>query len=816
MAKKKFLWCTVFMIVLVACLGLAACSDKQESSDPQTGSEVGEYYYEPESGEEYLLTLNEDGSASLSADTELSGSYTVSDESLTLTFTQDGTDDLVINASYENGTITLTYEGTEMQFLEKVYYTVTFETNGGTAIDSVQVLNGKTVAEPEEEPGRTNYEFLGWYKDSAGNEPFDFAAEKITANTTIYAKWEYINTIAYDSENGVSGSIEVKEGESYSLPVPEADYGYLFIGWYTESGDRLTDADGESLAAWNPSEYGNITVYARFEADLTYTLTEDGAGYIAEGKTESADLENLIIPASHEGKPVVEVGSFAGYSKVSRVSLPDSVTSLNVTGFSDSKLLTSYEIYDAGAAEPAFASVDGVVFSIDMTTLVLYPVAKSGDAKTTSYAIPASVTEIGDYAFCDIRYTEAGDEWTPLYAGTLQEVIFPQGLKKIGDHAFYQRGELESALFDGGKSPSEWTVGDYAFYGTPLKDFDFNDNLVYIGNSAFYSDYANPSQLSEVVFSENSKLQSIGDSAFYFVASLQRAVLPASLTQLGEAAFYNCRNATDLQFAQGSRLSSIPDDAFAQWAFTAVELPETVTSIGAYAFGYSENLQTIALPKGLKSIGEQAFYANASLSSVSFPSSLKTIGAGAFKGCVSLTDIVLPQGLESIGEDAFYISGWDYNYDSERTLAVPATVKTFGGGCFSGPTPYACVTAEGEGLLLLAAQEYAAAESDEDRWVQCINVLKVAEGVELPEGIAELFVSSGMENGYTVYVNKRLTVATQDFLDEVAERELYRFAEELYVARGLSLPPAVGDVFAENGEVADTKYILYTKKDTAA
>lgn len=71
MAKKRFLWCTVLMIVLAACLGLAACSDKPETSEPQTGSEAGEYYYETESGEEYLLALNEDGSASLSADTEL-------------------------------------------------------------------------------------------------------------------------------------------------------------------------------------------------------------------------------------------------------------------------------------------------------------------------------------------------------------------------------------------------------------------------------------------------------------------------------------------------------------------------------------------------------------------------------------------------------------------------------------------------------------------------------------------------------------------------------------------------------------------------
>ena len=802
MAKKRFLWCTVLMIVLAACLGLAACSDKPETSEPQTGSKAGEYYYETESGEEYLLALNEDGSASFSADTELTGSYTVSDEALTITFGQDGADDLVINASYKNGTITLTYQGTEMQFLEKVYYTVTFETNGGTEIGSVQVLNGKTVAEPEEEPGRTNYAFLGWYKDSAGNEPFDFTIEKITANTTIYAKWEYINTIAYDSENGVSGSITVKEGDSYSLPVPDAEYGYIFIGWHTESGDRLTDADGESLAAWNPSEYGNITVYARFEADLTYTLTEDGAGYIAEGKTESADLENLIIPASHEGKPVVEVGSFAGYSKVSRVSLPDSVTSLNVTGFSDSKLLTSYEIYDAGAAAPVFTSADGVVFSADMTTLVLYPVAKSGDGDTTTYTIPVSVTEIGDYAFCDIRYTEAGDEWTPLYAGTLQEVIFPQGLKKIGDHAFYQRGKLSSATFGGMQSTQEWSVGPYAFYGNILSEFDFNDNLTSIGDYAFYSDYANHSQLSEVVFTGNSKLESIGVSAFYFTRALRKVVLPPSLTDLGESAFFNCNGATTLEFLSGSKLSKIENNTFAQWAFTEVVIPDSVTEIGEYAFGYS-SLQKVILSENLISIGAEAFLSCEELEEITMPSSLKTIGADAFSGCTALKKVVLNDGLETIGDNAFITEEYD-EYTQELTINIPSSVTAMGKGMLASQKPIAELKVDNAAFLS------AASESD---WFDSVNVLLLAEGLSLPAAQSDDFVlvEDAAEEGYAFYVNRNVKVRTQTYLDEIASQAWISQIDTLLIEENLTVPQSISGTFTKGDALVEEWYCNYVK-----
>lgn len=793
MTKKRYCWFVACILAFAACFGLVACADPPEHSEP--GAEAGEYYYETAESAEYTLTLGENGSASLNVGQKLTGTYALNGNELTLTLGEE-----VIDAEYRETSISLTYSGEEMEFLKKIYFTVTFETNGGTAIESEQVLNGKTAQKPAD-PQKTNGKFLGWYKDAGGNTPFDFTAEKITANTTVYAKWNTVNTLTYDAESGVSGSFIVSDGEDYKLETPEKEYGYVFLGWYTEDGTQLTDGAGNSLAAWDSSEYGNITVYARTEADLVYTLTADETGYSVSGKAESSEVEELIIPAVHEGKPVTQVMSFAGYAALTAVQIPDSVAELAEWAFSDAGKLSSVEFYETGTNEPAYISENGVVFSADKQKLILYPAARQGDGGTSSYRIPASVTEIAPYAFADVRTIPDG-EWTPVYAGVLTEVILPQNLQTIGDHAFYQRGKLESALFDGGKSPSEWTVGDYAFYGTPLKDFDFNDNLVRIGNSAFYSDYANPSQLSEVVFSENSKLQSIGDSAFYFVASLQRAVLPASLTQLGEAAFYNCRNATDLQFAQGSRLSSIPDDAFAQWAFTEVELPETVTSIGAYAFG-SSSLQKVILSENLISIGAEAFLSCEELEEITMPSSLKTIGTDAFSGCTALKKVVLNDGLETIGDNAFVTEEYD-KYTQELTINIPSSVTAMGKGMLASQKPIAELKVDNAAFLS------AASESD---WFDSVNVLLLAEGLSLPaaQGDDFVLVEDAAEEGYAFYVNRNIKVRTQTYLDEIASQAWISQIDTLLIEENLTVPQSISGTFTKGDALVEEWYCNYVK-----
>ena len=68
-------------------------------------------------------------------------------------------------------------------------YTVEFNSNGGTEVESQKVQEGSKVTKPTD-PTRSNYTFAGWYSDAALEDAFDFENDTITANTTLYAKWE--------------------------------------------------------------------------------------------------------------------------------------------------------------------------------------------------------------------------------------------------------------------------------------------------------------------------------------------------------------------------------------------------------------------------------------------------------------------------------------------------------------------------------------------------------------------------------------------------------------------------------------------------
>lgn len=69
------------------------------------------------------------------------------------------------------------------------YYTVTFDVDGGSAVASQSIRSGGLVEEPED-PTKATYTFGGWYADSGFLTAWNFATDTITADTTIYAKWE--------------------------------------------------------------------------------------------------------------------------------------------------------------------------------------------------------------------------------------------------------------------------------------------------------------------------------------------------------------------------------------------------------------------------------------------------------------------------------------------------------------------------------------------------------------------------------------------------------------------------------------------------
>lgn len=69
-------------------------------------------------------------------------------------------------------------------------YTVSFDTDGGSTVESQTVVTGNKATKPALNPAKDGYNFKGWYKDSAHTNEFDFENDTITENTTIYARFD--------------------------------------------------------------------------------------------------------------------------------------------------------------------------------------------------------------------------------------------------------------------------------------------------------------------------------------------------------------------------------------------------------------------------------------------------------------------------------------------------------------------------------------------------------------------------------------------------------------------------------------------------
>lgn len=104
---------------------------------------------------------------------------------------------------------------------------------------------------------------------------------------------------------------------------------------------------------------------------------------------------------------------------------------------------------------------------------------------------------------------------------------------------------------------------------------------------------------------------------------------------------------------QGKPVTTIGHAAFFNSAVTSVTIPDSVTAIPDYAFGYCSQLTNISIPNSVTFIGFSAFNSCTSLKSITLPSSLSTIQSYAFYNCENLKTIRIPVSVTSIGNYAF-------------------------------------------------------------------------------------------------------------------------------------------------------------------
>ena len=128
---------------------------------------------------------------------------------------------------------------------------------------------------------------------------------------------------------------------------------------------------------------------------------------------------------------------------------------------------------------------------------------------------------------------------------------------------------------------------------------------------------------------QHTKANTISPYCFYKLDNLRKVMLPQNITRIGERAFEECRNLTEVLY-----------------------IPETCDTIGYRAFAYS-GLRSIEINKGVKCICNEAFYNCNSLTDVTLVHGLETIEGGAFQNCYSLRSLILPTTLKRIEGYAF-------------------------------------------------------------------------------------------------------------------------------------------------------------------
>ncbi len=418
----------------------------------------------------------------------------------------------------------------------------------------------------------------------------------------------------------------------------------------SENGDIFVDENGNQIVT--ESEESEI----KQSGDFLYST--DGETVKIEDCT-SKETE-IVVPEEIEGLPVTELGETA-FGKVpedsvaEKIVLPSSINYISA----DNPFIYCIKLKEIAVDEKNenYVSVDGVLYSKDMTTLVCYPDSKSGK----SYTVDSKTTTLG---VASIYYTE------------LESVILPSGLENISRYALSCNERIKSIDMSSTKVTE---IGDFAFTGcTLLTDCKLSSTLQKIGGGAF----SNCSNLEDIELPLG--LLSIGQSAFANT-ELPHVIIPESVQDIGYSAFgYSITPGgmenPDANFfivgKQGSAAQRYCTDSDNEYGyrneFTFMTYDEyekreelfeleiledgifkyAVIDGGAAIAGCSSQETSIVIPDkiGGYPVTELLFgsFTDCFASEITFPDTLKTVKEGAFYGCQYIHDIVLPQSVTEV------------------------------------------------------------------------------------------------------------------------------------------------------------------------
>jgi uncharacterized repeat protein (TIGR02543 family) len=175
-----------------------------------------------------------------------------------------------------------------------VKYTLTFDANGGSAVEAITGIYGTMVDQPPE-PGRTGYVFTGWYSAVAVGTRYAWP-HTLERSLTMYARWRSSSlppldryTITFDSRGGSEvPPITSEEDDLVAKPADPTREGYAFQGW-----SLISESYG--IHSWPYTLKSNVTMYAHWEP-VSYTIAYNlNGGTNASGTPTSYKINSADI-----------------------------------------------------------------------------------------------------------------------------------------------------------------------------------------------------------------------------------------------------------------------------------------------------------------------------------------------------------------------------------------------------------------------------------------------------------------------------------------------------------------------------------------
>jgi len=371
-----------------------------------------------------------------------------------------------------------------------------------------------------------------------------------------------------------------------------------------------------------------------------YNEAPDGLFYIGPqlvGYKGDKPTGNLTIK---EGTTCVANSAFCNCTGLTSVTFPKTVTFVDTYAFENCTGLKAVHITDLAA----WSSIEFQWSRIGSSNPLCYAydLYLNGE-KVSDIVIPEGVTRIGSHAFD--------------HCGPLTSVVIPEGVTSIGENAFRScisltsvtipssMARIESQAFLWCKKLDAVHISDLAAW-CRISLSDRTSNPLYYNARL----YLKGDEVTDLVIPDGITL--IGDYAFTQCPSLASVTIPEGVTSIGNHAFRNCSNLSSITIPEG--VTSIGEYVFDGCSgFTSISLPKSLSSIGHCAFAHCVGLSSITIPEGVTSIGDFVFDGCSGLTSITIPTSLTDISHGTFNECTNLTSVTIPKSVTSVSGFAF-------------------------------------------------------------------------------------------------------------------------------------------------------------------